>query len=313
MPQSPTAHLSVIIPTHNRLPKLLRLLRSIKAEFKGVPHETIVVDDGSTDETNLLKSGDVDGVTVIHVSNGGPARARNIGWNHSSSSTLVFLDDDCIVPPGYLNSLDDIIDHDWDVLGGGIRSVRESSLASSSLVRDFLSDLRHLEDPYYDESGRLRCLPSAHLLTRRSAMRALDGFDERFQMAGGEDNNLTQRALALGLPVEKTDSPWIYHEHVGSLRELASKFFDYGQGNALNCFLLKRDFKEAGLGARSWPELVAHIPRVIRNQMSAHDARKFRKNSRRWTYSLLLVILQLAYDAGGVAGVRKWPGKLTVT
>jgi glycosyltransferase involved in cell wall biosynthesis len=60
--------------------------------------EVIVVDDGSSDDTAAvarayLKDAPME-TQVMTVENGGPSRARNIGWRCSSGEWIQFLDDD---------------------------------------------------------------------------------------------------------------------------------------------------------------------------------------------------------------------------
>jgi glycosyltransferase involved in cell wall biosynthesis len=56
--------------------------------------ECLVVDDGSTDETATIAGSFGEKVGVVSVSNGGVARARNIGLNAASGEYIAFLDAD---------------------------------------------------------------------------------------------------------------------------------------------------------------------------------------------------------------------------
>ncbi|MCF8129134.1 MAG: glycosyltransferase, partial [Deltaproteobacteria bacterium] len=73
------ANVSVIIPTFNRAAKAARAVSSILYQrFKG--HEIIVVDDGSTDETQTLLRQFKDRIhLVVHGTNRGVSAARNTG------------------------------------------------------------------------------------------------------------------------------------------------------------------------------------------------------------------------------------------
>jgi len=85
---------SVIIPTYNRSERVVRAVRSVLDQsFKDL--EILVVDDGSTDETeaSLVPYGS----SIKYVrqpANRGVSAARNKGIGHSSGTWIAFLDSD---------------------------------------------------------------------------------------------------------------------------------------------------------------------------------------------------------------------------
>lgn len=84
---------SVIIPTRNRRALLERALHSVWRQSSG-PREVIVVDDGSTDDTQALLSSVRDRVRTISLSGSGPGAARNAGAQAATGEYVVFLDSD---------------------------------------------------------------------------------------------------------------------------------------------------------------------------------------------------------------------------
>lgn len=89
--------ISVIIPTYNRAATIERAVRSVLVQTYP-PDEIIVVDDGSTDETEQLVQTIGDERIVYHKlgQNGGVSAARNIGVQLASGEWLAFQDsDDC--------------------------------------------------------------------------------------------------------------------------------------------------------------------------------------------------------------------------
>jgi len=84
---------SIVIPTHNRARLVCEAIDSVLAQTR-VPDEIIVVDDGSTDDTqNVLKKYQAP-VIVVYQSNSGRSTARNVGMAHSTAELICFLDDD---------------------------------------------------------------------------------------------------------------------------------------------------------------------------------------------------------------------------
>jgi len=84
---------SVIIPTYNRA-NFLRLALDSLARQSVRDFETIVVDDGSTEDTESVVRNHPVAARFIRQSRGGPALARNHGVAESSADTIAFLDSD---------------------------------------------------------------------------------------------------------------------------------------------------------------------------------------------------------------------------
>ena len=86
---------SVIIPSYNRKDTLTRAIRSVLSQSLP-PLEIIVVDDGSTDETNEVDFRGIDPrIRVIrHPTNRGGGAARNTGIDAAQGDWIAFLDSD---------------------------------------------------------------------------------------------------------------------------------------------------------------------------------------------------------------------------
>lgn len=99
--------ISFVVPTHNRADLLEETLNSIIAQTYS-PIEIIVVDDGSTDETeatvNAIAASLSDGRELVYHrqdSAGGPV-ARNTGAKLTKGEFIVFMDDDDVIPTQFL-------------------------------------------------------------------------------------------------------------------------------------------------------------------------------------------------------------------
>lgn len=85
--------ISVIIPTHNRAQLLPRALNSVLSQSL-TPREILVIDDGSTDDTEHLLGNDYPQVRHLRQQNRGVSRARNAGIAATRGEWLAFLDSD---------------------------------------------------------------------------------------------------------------------------------------------------------------------------------------------------------------------------
>ena len=106
--------ISIITPTHNRATLLPRLFQSLKTQTDK-DFEWIVVDDGSTDNTQevvssfKVENGDSFPITYIRKENGGKHTALNRGVRAAQGSLIMIADDDDLLPPDAI----DIIRHSW--------------------------------------------------------------------------------------------------------------------------------------------------------------------------------------------------------
>ena len=92
--------ITAIIPTYNRAQWLPEAIRSVLTQTSEVK-ELIVVDDGSTDETQSMLNSDPfrearerEKLRVIHTENRGVSAARNTGVRESQGEWIAFLDSD---------------------------------------------------------------------------------------------------------------------------------------------------------------------------------------------------------------------------
>ncbi|HYK05214.1 MAG TPA: glycosyltransferase [Thermoanaerobaculia bacterium] len=94
-------YFSVVIPTYNRLDMLLRVLDALEAQLDAPPFEVIVVNDGSTDDTERVVSRRK-GITFRTQANAGPGRARNHGVSLATGKFVIFIGDDTVPEPRFL-------------------------------------------------------------------------------------------------------------------------------------------------------------------------------------------------------------------
>lgn len=89
---------TVVIPTYNRAGLIGQAIDSVLQQTYS-DFEIIVVDDGSTDETEAVVKGYGDRVRYVWTTNGGSGHARNVGMQHARGRYLTFLDSDDLLYP----------------------------------------------------------------------------------------------------------------------------------------------------------------------------------------------------------------------
>jgi len=98
------ALISVIIPTYEHAGTIMDCLDSVLAQtYPNV--EIIVVNDGSTDNTEEVLRPYLDRITLVTQENQGSNPARNRGWKEAKGDYLIFCDADVQMKPKMLQTL----------------------------------------------------------------------------------------------------------------------------------------------------------------------------------------------------------------
>ena len=96
---------SIIIVTYNSTGTIRQCLRNLQ-EFTHSPHEIIVFDNASTDETIAMVTSEFPGVRLVRSpENLGVAGANNLAVTHALGTVLAFLNPDLYVSEGWLEPL----------------------------------------------------------------------------------------------------------------------------------------------------------------------------------------------------------------
>ncbi len=99
-----TSTISVVIPSYNRLPLLIRAVESVLAQSSTV-EEIIVVDDGSSDATSEEIVSRYPQIRLITQPNRGVSAARNTGLRAAGCDWIALLDSDDSWLPGKIRAI----------------------------------------------------------------------------------------------------------------------------------------------------------------------------------------------------------------
>lgn len=220
---------SVVIPTRNRAGLLARCLGALAKQTPGPEEmEIIVVDDGSTDGTGERVQAFDEGmpfkVRVLKGFGRGPAAARNLGWRAAQAPIVLFTDDDCEPSTGWSQALVDFLEANpvYGGAGGKIWRLKDSVAAR------FTDDTGCMNHP--GEPNDVIYLVSANASYRRSVLESVNGFNELFPCAGGEDPDLSMRVKALGVKLASVENAVILHNHPDSVCGVYRMHHRYGRG-----------------------------------------------------------------------------------
>ena len=146
---------SVIIPTYNRSNSLFHALKSIGDQTLNQNcFEVIVIDDGSTDDTEQICFNNFHfKLRYKFQSNQGDAAARNTGAQLACGDFLVFLDDDIRVDPDYLVELVNSYQKGSHliVMGKCINQSNPSSSAFQNIMSQTIDERKTSNTPNFDQ------------------------------------------------------------------------------------------------------------------------------------------------------------------
>jgi GT2 family glycosyltransferase len=202
---SDSPEISVVIATRDRPARLAAALEALRAQTIGVERlEVIVVDDGSGNETQGLLARLPEGgpeVRVIRLTGSGPAAARNAGWTAARSPLVAFTDDDCEPTP---NWLEEIVAAAAASPGAIVQGVTTPIPRESEILRRPFSRTRLIEEPN-------PWFATCNIAYPRELLERLNGFDELFPEALGEDTDLGWRAVEMGASREFAPGAVVHH------------------------------------------------------------------------------------------------------
>ena len=182
---SSESSISVIIPTFNREKFILQAIKSVQKQSLHV-EQIIVVDDGSTDNTQkLLENEDI---TYIYQKNSGVSSARNLGIKMAKHEWIAFLDSDDIWQK------DKIKEH---VALHVNNPTLKASFSDEKWVRDgkIINKKKHLkkEEPTFVNSLRVCKIGASTFFVHKSVFEKVGVFDEGLKVC--EDYDLWLRIL----------------------------------------------------------------------------------------------------------------------
>lgn len=223
---SSTPHLSVIVPCYNEEKVIGYCLDSLVQQECDLLYEIIVVDDGSNDETVELvrdfmrkKNPKEIEVRLVAIEHRGPAGARNIGIKNAVGELVLFIDADCFADCNWIKTLTRRARED-DVAGIGGTYITKNPHSRVANFIGFDIEYRHLNMGRYTDF-----VGSYNACFKKKALLEVGGFDESFEEANAEDNDLCYRILEKGHMLAYEPDARVMHPHPSTIRQFAKQQF----------------------------------------------------------------------------------------
>lgn len=256
---------SIIVPAYNAEDTLEKCLQSIANQTYPF-FEAIVVNDGSTDDTQTIAerwSQKDDRIRVVRKENGGVSAARNAALADAQGEWVTFLDSDDYLEPDYLERLLDGEAGDMAVIG--YHTVGAHEIREENYVDTFAKEADHIKKVLENHLTDMTFLCPWGKLFKASLIRRL-GLKFDTDMRIGEDVVFV----------------WTYLAHCSSIALKSGQCYNYYTGPS--------DFKYA-LDAKAAMDTILRIFVPLdtlekKTGMNTEKARNHILNYYIWLYKL---------------------------
>src|SRR5262245_28835257 len=218
---------SIIVPSRDNLVFLKLCLASVLANTD-VPFEIIAVDNGSSDGTSEflreLEQSHRCVRTLRNDDNFGFARAINQGLTAAVGDVLVLLNDDTVVPPGWLGPLCQHAASPGIGLVGPVTN-RIGNEAQVDADYDTYEDFLRFAEQRASRHNTLFDIPMLTmfcLAMTRGVFDNIGPLDERFALGFFEDDDYSLRVRARGYRIVCLEGVFIHHFGETSFGKLAA-------------------------------------------------------------------------------------------
>jgi glycosyltransferase involved in cell wall biosynthesis len=250
------AEVSVVVPVHNGAGHLGACLHGLANQaLPRERYEVIVVDDGSTDGTHAVAER-FEGVQLIRQSRTRTAGARNAGWRAASARWIASIDSDCVPSRAWLTALLGAVtvDNDAPVVGAAGKTIGYGSDTAAARFVDLFGSYdagRHLAHPAFPFAS------ACNFIVRRSALEAVDGFDDRFVHYEAPELFVRLRGEVPGAFGFEPRAV-VLHRHRAGWRGYWRQQRGYGRGYAQFLWLHRDEIPwSLGREARAWLQVAA--------------------------------------------------------
>lgn len=203
---------SLIVPVYNRPDEVEELLASLALQSYTDPYEIVIIEDGSsvTCQEVVEKYADKLAISYFFKPNSGPGDSRNFGMRNAKGDYFIILDSDCIIPPGYLQSVAENLRKNYvDCFGGpdaALDSFSDIQKAINFVMTSFITTggVRGKSETLTKFQPR-----SFNMGLSRKAFEATGGFGN---IHPGEDPDLSIRLWKQGYSTMLFSDSFVYHK-----------------------------------------------------------------------------------------------------
>ncbi len=245
---------SIILVNHNGSKFLDNCLSSIEKMTSYCDRETIIVDNGSTDDSVTIIKDKFPSVQLIcSPTNLGFGKANNLAVKHSQGKHLLFLNTDTILTENTIKILSDYLEQYEDIGAIGSRitfedgSYQLSSGKLPNLAIELWDKIKYgldrrwhqlfsgIYDRQYSTEQEVGWVTGACLMMRRDVFEKIGGFDESFFLYF-EDKDICKRVCDAGFKVIYYPDTSLIHLLGGSSQNVEKSVNTYYRDSQLHYY-----------------------------------------------------------------------------
>lgn len=240
---------SVIVPTYNRADEINELLNSlVNQTIDDSLFEVIIVDDGSTDDTeeiiNRIQDKTSLNLSFLKQDHKGPGEARNLGMANAKGEFLLFIDSDCIADENWLTAYKTRLEAETQKPAGfggpdkvlssfsPVQKAIDYSMTSFITTGGIRGHSKKRISKYYPRSFNMG--------VRKDVYEKIGGMGK---LRHGQDIEFSHRILSTGEPVIKVDDAVVYHKRRMSIKKFFRQVFNWGVAR-INLYKIDRGMLE---------------------------------------------------------------------
>ena len=223
---------SIIVPTYNRSDEVIDLINSFqKQNFAHDRFEVLLVDDGSTDDTekkvNELTSRSDFRLQFFRRTHEGPGPARNYGMSQAEGEYFLFIDSDCIADESWLSNLARAVETEHPDAFGGPDSVLGSFTPLQKAIDYAMTSFLTTGGMRGHSKKKLaKFYPrSFNMGIHYHIYETLGGMGT---LRHGQDLEFSRRIVASGAKVISVPDAVVYPKRRTSLRKFFRQMFNWG-------------------------------------------------------------------------------------
>lgn len=200
--------ISVIIVSYNTAAATVDCLKSL--ETANGAKEIFVVDNASTDESaQKIHQFFPDIQLMVNKINRGFAAANNQALPLCRGRYIIYLNPDTIVKPDTLGKAVAFMDRHQDIGLAGAKILNPDGSLQESVSHRYPGE-KFTRGETAGLAGNIACVLGAFMITRKSLLDELHGFDEDFFLYG-EDQDLAWRIREKGLSIGYIEDAEVFH------------------------------------------------------------------------------------------------------